>query len=251
MALPTLSMEEAKKLAAGPYARTMLENLATYVTPISWTIRVENDALKLTNGTAFFVKTPRATFGVTARHVVAGFLAAKTANSRTICHLLDTELDLASAVISQGSTADIATFRVSDTVIAKLGKQPITGWPPMMPQPDKGIMYAGFPGAERLQVARREFSFGLYFASNVAHSIDHEKITTMVDRESIVDTIGCGLPPECYDVGGMSGGPLLTMVETCVISWRLAGVITDGLAMGDILYATRADCISDDGIVTR
>ena len=213
MTLPTLSIEEAQKLAEGPYAQTLLRNLATYVTPLSWTIRVDGDTLKLTNGTAFFVKTPRATFGVTAGHVVAGFLAAKAANRRTICHLLDIELDLSAAVISRGRAADIGTFQISEAVIAKLGKQ-FTPWPPLMPQAAKGIMYAGFPGAERRQVARREFSFGLYGASAIAHSIDQDKITTRVDHSSIVDSIGHGLPPECYDIGGMSGGPMLTVVDT-------------------------------------
>lgn len=250
MALPALSIEEAKKLAAGSYARTLLENLATYVTPISWTIRVDGDILKLTNGTAFFAKTPRAIFGVTADHVVDGFLAAKAANPRTICHLLDNEFALDAAVMSRGRTADIATFKISETIVAKLGKQ-FTPWPPMVPQAGKGIMYAGFPGAERLQVARREFSFGLHGAVSIAHSIDEEKITTVVDHSSIVDAIGHGLPPECYDIGGMSGGPMLTVVDAGLISWRLAGVITDGLAMADILYATRADCIDDDGNVMR
>jgi hypothetical protein len=38
-------------------------------------------------------------------------------------------------------------------------------------------------GLQRQQLARREFSLGLYGANNVAHSVDDEKITVVVDHD--------------------------------------------------------------------
>lgn len=138
-------MDEAKALAAGPFGATLLRAAGSYAVPICWPKSIdERGGIQLTNGTAFFVKTPSAVFCVTAAHVVRGFLADKARDPRTECALLDSEtkLDLERDLISIGTDADIATFRVSDNAISRLNKQPITGWPPRMPQVGKGILYA-------------------------------------------------------------------------------------------------------------
>ena len=250
MKAPTV--EEAKKLAAGPYAEQLLWVLFAYAVPLSWATAVTSGGPVVTNGTAFFLQTPRTLMGITAAHVVTAHLRQKEITPHTVCHLGDIEFDLAEALIDHGDRPDITTFRVTEKLLANLKKQPITGWPPTVPTPGKGILYAGYPGLQRQQVERREFSFGLYGANNVAHSVDGEKITAMVHHDRVVSTIGQKPPPE-YDIGGMSGGPLATIIEspTGLISWRLGGVISQGLTMADILYAARADAIQDDGCVRR
>lgn len=255
MALPSLSHTQAKELASGPYGATLLRTAGSYVVPMCWPkTSVDREEVELTNGTAFFLKTPRAVFAVTAAHVVRGFLEAKDLDPRLACGLLDSEtlIDLDKDLIAIGTEVDIATFRVSEGVIAKLNKQPLTAWPPQTPQAGKGVLYAGFPGQVRQRLAAREFSFGLCSGGGVADQVDSEKIVTVINHDELLDTLGHGLPPEDFDFGGMSGGPLLAILETGIVSWGLAGVITDGLRLaGGMLYGARATCIQEDGTIVE
>jgi len=156
----------------------LLTTVASYTVPLSWVVSVKGEEQRLSNGTAFFVRPPRALFAVTAKHVVAGFLAAEAVNPNVVCHLLDKPIALDRSVISLGKNIDIATFRVSEKLIGDLGKQAATGWPAMMPQQGRGIVYAGFPGTERRLIRPREFSFGLYCGGGTAQTIDPDKISS-------------------------------------------------------------------------
>lgn len=147
MSLPELTYDKAKALAGGDYGKETLRNVGRYVVPICWPKAIDAGGVVLTNGTAFFLQTDRALFGVTAAHVVRAFLEKKGEMPNTVCGLVDSEtpLDLERDLIAIGRCVDIATFRVKERVIAFRGKQPITGWPPRTPQRGKGVMLA-FPG---------------------------------------------------------------------------------------------------------
>ncbi len=85
-------------------------------------------------------------------------------------------------------------------------------------------------------------------------SVTDHQIACRFDREKTIDFSGSGLPPQGYDVGGVSGGPLLmpTLVREGPIEgvvWRFAGVIVEA-AMGDMfeqVVAVRAYYIQPDG----
>jgi hypothetical protein len=254
MSLPELTIDQAKELAAGGYGKTLLRTAGSYVVPICWPkSSIDQESIHLTNGTAFFVKTPQAIFAVTAGHVVREFLQDKARDPRITCGLVDSEtaIDLQRDLIAIGTNVDIATFRVSESVISKLEKQPMTGWPPKTPQIGKGVFYAGFPGQVRQRLAPREFSFGLCSGSGVADHVDLQKVVTSINRDDLVDTLGHGLPPEDFDFGGMSGGPVLALIETGIVSWGLAGVIFEGSRLGGgLLYGARATCLQDDGTIS-
>ena len=103
--------------------------------------------------------------------VVEAFVKAKAAKPTTTCQLMAEAFPLDRAIIGMGTTADIATFRVSEKVIGRLGKQACTAWPPIMPQVGKGIICAGYPGLERIQTGVQEHNFGIYCAGSLAHSV--------------------------------------------------------------------------------
>lgn len=254
MSLPPLTIDQAKDLAAGGFGKTILRTAGSYVVPMTWAKSLDPQGVHLTNGTAFFVRTPRAVFGVTAAHVVKQFLQDKAHDPRTVCGLVDsdTEVDLQRDLIDIGRTVDIATFRVEEGVISRLNKQPMTSWPPKTPQIGKGVFYAGFPGQVRERQGPREFSFGLCSGAGIADDVDAEKIVTSIKRDELVDTLGYGLPPEGFEFGGMSGGPLLALMETGIVSWSLAGVIYWGSTLGGgILCAAHATCLQQDGTLSR
>lgn len=250
MGLPAVTIAEAKQLAGGGYGKTLLRMCASYVVPICWPKSIDAEGVHLTNGTAFFVKTPQAVFAVTAAHVVLEFLQAKARDPRTICGLVDseTEIDLAQDLIGIGRNIDIATFRISERIISKFDKHPLTAWPPKVPKIGQGLLYAGFPRQNRARRGPREFSFGLTAGGTPVDHVDDAKVVTSINRDELVDTLGLGLPPDDFDFGGMSGGPVLAIVETGVVSWALAGVIYEGSRLGGgLLYGARATYIQDDG----
>lgn len=63
----------------------------------------------------------------------------------------------------------------------------------------------------------------------MATSVSEIDISTLIERRHLIDVLGGGIPPEDYDFRGMSGGPMLSVIETAAIrSWALAGVIYEG-----------------------
>lgn len=85
-------------------------------------------------------------------------------------------------------------------------------------------------------------------------SVTDHQIACRFDREKSIDFSGSGLPPQGYDIGGVSGGPLLIPTlaregDVEGVVWRFGGVIVQA-AMGDMfeqVVAVRADYIQPDG----
>jgi hypothetical protein len=70
----------------------------------------------------------------------------------------------------------------------------------------------------------------------------------------MIDLSGAGLPPHGYDIGGVSGGPLLmpTLLREDGVEgviWRFAGVIVQAAAgqLFEQVVAVRAHYIQSDG----
>jgi hypothetical protein len=85
-------------------------------------------------------------------------------------------------------------------------------------------------------------------------SVTDRQISCRFDREKSIDFSGGGLPPQGYDIGGVSGGPLLmpTLVREGPVEgviWRFAGVIVQAAAgdMFEQLVAVRAHHIQPNG----
>lgn len=74
--LKPLSKEEAIALARGPYATTVEIAVAASIAPFLWRELDEKSALKIRNGTGFFV-SPDRPFMITADHVYAAYLDAR------------------------------------------------------------------------------------------------------------------------------------------------------------------------------
>lgn len=85
-------------------------------------------------------------------------------------------------------------------------------------------------------------------------AITERQIICRFDRDHMLDLSGAGLPPEGYDIRGMSGAPLLipTLREDG-ISWRVGGAVMEA-ASGHIfeqIVAVRAHHILPDGRLHR
>jgi hypothetical protein len=259
---PTLTIEEAKALLKAGLGAAEIDFITSLTAPLYWVIR-DGKTIRSRNGSTFFLDAGEGVFGVTAAHVLVGRrdnLAEFNVIATQIGH--DLQVDIDSRIIALDEKIDIATFRITPEEIAKTGKTVLTGvqaaWPPSPPQRDKGIYFCGFAGCETTWKSPTEVIFGRVAGSGVASSISELDVSSLIERQYLVDITGNGLPAENYDFGGISGGPMLTVTELKgVRGWQLAGVIVDGpnnsdkpeeaIAGLEIIKARRARFIRRDG----
>lgn len=271
---PALELEpdyaEAVRIMAGGLGRAELELATSFAMPLYWIYR-EGDGYRVRNGTCFFLDTGHAVFGVTARHVIEQFRKDRQ-NHRVLTTQISTDpgvsidFDGTNGIIDEEEIIDIATFRVERGQIERSGKTALRGhqadWPPQPPQQGRGIYYSGYPEIETIWPKPDEINFGAAPASGVATSVSDQNISTQIERQHLTAALGKGIPPENYDFSGLSGGPMLTVVQGALRSWRLAGVIIQGpnnrddpdrpaIAGLEVIRARRADFINPDGTLNR
>jgi hypothetical protein len=241
------------------------EFATSITTPLYWVVR-EDDRYRPRNGSAFFLDAGAGPFGVTANHVIEGWRQdqanGKVATSLQLGHDFELDLSKRNSIIAAHVDLDIATFRITSSEIASIKKTCLTGyqktWPPSPPMQDRGIYHSGFPSVLNLWLSRNAISFGAAPGGGIASSVSETDVSTLIERQHLIDVMGLGLPPENFDFRGMSGGPMLTVIETASIrSWSLAGVIyqgpnpvddeTQAIAGLEIIKARRAHFILPDG----
>lgn len=241
------------------------EFAASITAPLCWVLREADGSYSARNGSAFFLDAGEGSFAVTANHVLDGWRQSLASERVIALQLGDLPIDFTAhnAIIDSHPGLDIATFRVTAEEVRAAGKTILTGyqnaWPPPPPQQDRGIYFAGFPGVERRPALPAEISFGVATGGGVASSVSELDVSTLIEREHIIPVLGEGMPPENYDFRGISGGPMLSVIECrgLLRSWALAGVIYEGPnpspdpdeAIGglEIIRARRAHFILPDG----
>lgn len=257
-------MEEAKAILRAGLGRAELEFITSITAPLYW-VWQEGDRLQVRNGSCFFLDAGEGVFGVTAAHVIRGFQSARSEHARISCQIgTDAifDIDGKNALIAIHDEIDIATFRITRAEVASIGKTILTGhqaaWPPAPAQVNRGVYTCGFPGVSTRWLSPGEISFGAAPGSGIATNVNDHSISSQIERQYLIDTMGTGLPPENFDFGGISGGPMLTVVEgNGLRSWRLGGVIYAGpntsddpeeaIAGLEIIWARRADFLLPDG----
>lgn len=212
---------------------------ASYTTPFFWSLRNSNGDEMLKGGSAFFIDTGERVFAVTASHVVEECL--QDTKSRAFIQCMPgsgrgtpVPFHLGDRLIDAHRGIDIATFWMKPEEVRQTGREVLQGyyypgWPPPLPQKDRGVTYCGFPGRGRRWLAHREISFGCAALGGIA-TISHElSLSILIERENLFQVLGEEAMEENYDFGGMSGGPVIAIVQTPTIrSWMPAGVIIQG-----------------------
>ena len=212
------------------------------------------------NGSILFLNFDGRLFGVTAAHVYRGYLASMQKFGRMICNIGHYAFDPQACLVSIGDEkfgVDIATFSLPSDALAQIGrKQALNAskdsWPPPHPFSDQGVFFAGYPGPSKIWIDRDKFSLGVYIASQPIGSASDRQLSMPFSREHWIDSSGLGLPPEGYDLGGISGGPVLMPFEQKgEWSMQLAGVISEArCGRGyESVIATPAHFIGSDGTV--
>ena len=227
------------------------EFIASCCVPLYWWRT--SDRAVLGNGTVTLVQTPRRIIGLTANHVVTGCLEAFESGSAVV-QLPGASLhDLRARLISQSEELDLASFHLDGLMerLSRLGhgwtpKVPLASWPPTPPQEGRGIMIGGFPGIGRQTIDPYNISFGIFTALAIARTVSDDQISCLFEREYLTDA--GDLPPNT-DLGGISGGPVITVIESpsFFVSYRLGGIVSEASSELEKVFAKRADVLRDDG----
>jgi hypothetical protein len=206
-----LTIERAKELINGKLGETYRGILSQSCAPIFWYQRQRSNAEILNSGTVTFVRTPKRLMAITAAHVIRSYEETHAAATWPL-HLQVMNAWLNLEVIDISDDLDLATLAIDDKLLSRIGKdvEPLSTWPPRVPQEGRGILLAGYPGADRLQPKPMEVEWRLFPALGVAWRVLRDQITWVAERDPDIKT---DLPPEHW-LGGISGGPLIGIFES-------------------------------------
>jgi hypothetical protein len=196
------------------------------------------------------VQTPKRLLGITAAHVIRGFEKDHaTATWPVHLQVMNAFLNLEVIAISDG--LDIATLAMDEKTIGQMGKEiaPLVTWPPREPQEGRGILLAGYPGADRREPRPNTIEWGLFPALCIARRVVDDQITWHAERTNEIVT---DLPPN-HPLGGISGGPLIGLFEgpSHFAHHTLSGIISEANEALEYVVARRADFIHEDGSITE
>ncbi len=257
-----ITKKEAIELVKGPLGDAVLKSVAKFAAPVFWESQRKKDSSPITNGTMFLADFGQGCFAVTANHVYQGYLEDKAEFPKTTCWIGPEAFeaggkdaipfDLEERLIDRLEDADIATFKVAEREADAIGTSITSLWPPILPKIGQAVVFTGYPGNERLEIGPRELSFAPLPALLIATSVSERQISCQFEREYMVQAPGFREPRPHYETGGMSGGPLFTVIErNGILRWHLGAVIKEGNALLDIVTAAPADCILIDGRLRR
>jgi hypothetical protein len=255
-----LSEEQKKKVLSGGLGGNFLHSGLAFAIPLWWVVCYPDTSVRLRNGSAFFANLGEGIFAVTATHVFREYMAAKRQAVSIGCQLGTLLFDPGARLICCRDDLDIATFRVNAAEVEEIGAPVVTAGPPnwgsLNPAVGDFAFFAGFPAQTRGITADGDFATAPYFAMTPITSVTDHQIGCRFNRDKIIDFSGCGLPPQGYDIGGVSGGPMLvpTLVREGQIGgvvWRFAGVVVQSAAgdMFEQVVAIRAHYIRSNGQV--
>jgi hypothetical protein len=268
------SIEEAKTLVRS-LGRPEMRFASSITAPLYWVTKNSDGSIGTRNGSAFFLETKEALFGITAAHVVEGERSWREhckIHGPTPLRLggwkgTSLVLDWDERLIDIDSKIDTATFKISREEIAHVNRSVFTGlqstWPPVPPQEWQQVSYCGFAAVETRQISRASVEFGVLYGAGLASSVSPLNISSLFERQYAESISGVALPPENFNFGGISGGPMIYVTEEHkgLRLNVLAGVINSGpntsdnpeeaIAGLEIIRARRACFIQANGLLDR
>jgi hypothetical protein len=254
----SMSEQDKKRVLSGGLGRNINRSGLQFAIPLWWLFTDSSNTIALRNGSASLVDLGQGAFVATAAHVFREYCSAKLTAAGIGCQLGCLLFDPEARLISCHDDLDIATFRITTEEVAQIGKAVATSgppqWEPLSPASGDFAFFAGFPAQSRGMTPAGNFATAPYFATLPVTSVTDRQISCRFDREKMIDFSGSGLPPVGYDIGGVSGGPMLfpTLVHEGNIEgivWRFGGVIVQAStgSMFEQVVAVQAHHIQADG----
>lgn len=255
-----MSEGERKNTLAGEFGNMLIMGLTTHVTWIFWTSKDFSVSQILGQGSAFIANLEHGAVLITAAHVYRAYLSDLEKHTNLYCQVANTTVrDLRHLLIACGDEngPDIATFKLNKGDVNRIGITPVqfadNRLSTLKPLDSVGIV--GFPGVSRQFTSHNEIDFTVYPIMPSVTSVTDHQITCRFERDYWVSVLDSPIPRPGYDLGGMSGGPLLfPHFQNGKWEWRLAGVISQspsGRPENEVLFesivAHRADYITSNG----
>jgi hypothetical protein len=255
-----VTKDEAEQLLTGDFGKRLLRTTCDYCIPIFWSTPQDREWCVENNATGFLLDCGKGTFVVTAAHVYESYLKRRSQRIDICPQLGDLRFSMDERVVGYlgSGILDIVTFTVTSKEIDLLRKPVLKGnqalWPSPSVKVGEGALFAGFPGLQRTDSSADECGFGFYASLTPVSSVSERHFGCVFDRSKWVDAFGKGFPQEGYDLGGISGAPVLVVDESeaGILSWRLAGIAYNAANnLGEIMLAHHARFINEDGSLER
>jgi hypothetical protein len=248
--------EEAQKLFSSDFGNRLLRAACEYAIPIFWSILKDEKWVVENNGTAFILNCGKGPFLVTAAHIYESYCDRLSDSIEIWPQLSDITFRMEERLIGYlgSKTLDIVTFKISSEEIKLINRRILEGsrtpWTAPIALKNEGALFAGFPGLQRTDESENECGFGFFASLNPISSVSERHFGCAFDRSKWVDAFGKGFPKDGYNLGGISGAPVLIVEESeaGIWSWRLGGVVYNASnVLGEIILAHHAKFISEDG----
>lgn len=208
---------------------------------------------RLPNGTFTFVDTRRKALLVTAQHVYQCFLDERERNPDTILALgtADGFENVTDAnLIDQSPELDLAVLELRQPgELLRWGKRYLahSTWPPLRPKVGEAGHVIGCPGAFKHAGGPDTLNYRYALIVDFVSSVTERYVSQNQQGNRETDPTFIVPLNEC---GGMSGGAFLTNVMTG--RPRLSGIVYQAFpGSTDIIYASHADFITEDGSIVR
>jgi len=252
-----LNEDDARRLIGGELGDIYRGVLRAACAPFCWFPKAKPpDLSSMKSGTVTLVRTPERYFAVTAAHVLRDWEEDQIVGAQMTI-LMNVVLS-GLKVIDINDNLDLATFELDETDIEALNKLvvPLEKWPPQPPIEGRGVLLGGYPGISRdvrtAETNTIELDWGLFVGLVTAGRVSLDQVSWTVDRNHLVPHDSIPALPRNADLGGISGGPVIALLErNGVHYWGLAGIISEASAQLEHVIAKRADYINADGTISN
>ncbi len=230
------------------YTRTLLNVYQAWAKSLCAPVFWRDADNQMHNGTMTFVRTRSSVLGITNAHVAEGLA---TCTDESGCQLGGAHFD-PSRFIARHPTMDLASFRLSDVILAPAGiferqdAATVPTWPPTPPSEGDVVLFGGYPGIYRDENAENVDFMFTWFAGKVASASDNQVGMVLGIERSRSYSPSRVLPHA--DLGGWSGGPVFTVVDANGIErLELSAIIYEYSQVYEIAFAHPLSDLAEDG----
>jgi len=191
---------------------------------------------KVNSGTGFVVALDGKHYFGTAWHVAAKWFERKAKGEHVLFQVRDALLNPEGRIAWKNEDDDIVFIELTRAELNEIGIsscEPLAGWPPRQPKVGSYVLVSGFPSVIRRQPTETRIEFNSLNSLLQVTTVGERHIVCQFQREHWVHFGGHGSPPPGTDLGGISGGPVLSVGN---LSYPLIGAALEFQRNFELLY---------------
>jgi hypothetical protein len=226
-----------------------LESIAKGMTaPFCWE-DVASDQPSMKGGTICFVHTGTRLLGISAAHIHRAYEQSLSASSQLWCQIGGYSFQPVEHLLDIDDRFDLVTYGLSEIEVVGAGGSihQLPTWPPKASSFEDAYLVGGWPWELNVHKPRATTHRFLHYLTRLVGSA-HDELTILIDRPNSHPWGSWTISVET-NIGGLSGGPILQVVETPVTHVRLVG-ISRGIAF-EAVTGRPLSLIQEDGTIVR